>query len=76
MRRYRGLTGEGLAFGIPIGSIQAFLEARGFTQVRNADHVALEKAYYSGSRPRKVADGYAIASAVVGPQGIYHYRPG
>ena len=76
MRRYRGLTGEGLAFGIPIGSIQAFLEARGFTQVRNADHVALEKAYYSGSRPRKVADGYAIASAVVGPQGIYHSRPG
>lgn len=65
MRRYRGLTGESLAFGIAIGSIQAFLEERGFTEVRNADHFTLEKAYYSGSRPRRVADGYAIASAVV-----------
>ena len=66
MRRYRRLSGEGLVFGIPIGGIQAFLEARGFTQVQNADHVALEKAYFSaGSRPRRVADGYAIVSAVV-----------
>jgi len=65
MRRYRRLTGEGLAFGIPMDSIQAFLQERGFTQVKNADHVALEKAYYSGSRPCRVADGYAIASAVV-----------
>jgi methyltransferase (TIGR00027 family) len=65
MRRYRRLTNEGLAFGIPIDSIQAFLEERGFTQVKNADHVVLERAYYSGSRSRKVADGYAIASEVV-----------
>lgn len=65
MRRYRGLTGEGLAFGIPVDAIESFLEERGFTQVKNADHVALEKAYYSGSRPRRVAGGYAIASAVV-----------
>jgi len=66
MRRYRRLSGEGLVFGIPIATIQAFLEARGFTQVRNIDHVALEKAYFTnGSRPRRVADGYAIASAVV-----------
>lgn len=68
MRRYRRLSGEGLVFGIPMDSIQAFLEARGFTEVRNADHVVLEKAYYDGSRPRKVADGYAIASAVVRPR--------
>lgn len=68
MRRYRRLSGEGLAFGIPMGSIQAFLEERGFTQVQNADHVALERAYYSGSRPRHVADGYAIVSAVVRPR--------
>ena len=69
MRRYRRLSGEGLVFGIPIDAIQTFLEARGFTQVTNADHVALEQAYYSGgSRPRKVADGYAIASAVVAPR--------
>jgi methyltransferase (TIGR00027 family) len=68
MRRYRRLSGEGLVFGIPIGGMQAFLEARGFTQVQNADHVTLEKAYYGDSRPRKVADGYAIASAVVRPR--------
>ena len=68
MRRYRRLTGEGLAFGIPMDSVQEFLEERGFIQVKNADHVALEKAYYSGSHSRKVADGYAIASAVVGPR--------
>jgi len=69
MRRNRRLSGESLVFGIPIDSIQEFLEERGFTQVKNADHVALEKAYYSGSRPRKVADGYAIASAVIRPRG-------
>ena len=69
MRRYRRLSGEGLVFGIPIGSIQVFLEARGFTQVQNADHVALEKAYFSaGGRSRRVADGYAIVSAVVRPR--------
>lgn len=67
MRRYRRMSGEGLVFGIPIEVIESFLEERGFTQVKNADHFALERAYYSGSRPRKVADGYAIASAVVGP---------
>jgi methyltransferase (TIGR00027 family) len=65
MRRYRRLTGEGLVFGIPIDSMRAFLEERGFTEVQNADHAALEKAYYSGRHPHKVADGYAIASAVV-----------
>lgn len=68
MRRYRGLTGEGLAFGIPIDSIRAFLEARGFIQVRNADHTALEQAYLSGSRRGRVSEGYAIASAVVAPR--------
>jgi methyltransferase (TIGR00027 family) len=68
MRRYRRLSGEGLVFGIPITTIRAFLEERGFTQVENADHVTLEKNYYSGSLQRKVADGYAIASAVVRPR--------
>jgi methyltransferase (TIGR00027 family) len=65
MRRYRGLTGEGFTFGIPAGAIQAFLQERGFTRVTNADHAALEKLYFCGGRPRHVADGYAIASAVV-----------
>ena len=66
MRRYRWLSGEQLAFGIAEGTVTAFLEARGFHRVRNADHVALEQAYFShGSRKRTVADGYAIASATV-----------
>jgi methyltransferase (TIGR00027 family) len=70
MRRNRRLSGESLVFGIPIDSIQEFLENRDFTQVRNADHVALEQAYFSDtSRPRKVADGYAIASAVIRSRG-------
>jgi hypothetical protein len=58
MRRYRRLSGEVLVFGIPINSIQKFMEVRRFTQVKNADHVALEKAYFStGSRLHQVADG-------------------
>ena len=66
MRRYRRLSGEGLVFGIPIDSIQPFMEERGFIQVNNADHAALEETYFcAGSRPRRVADGYAIVSAVV-----------
>ncbi len=68
MRRYRRLSGEGLVFGIPIDSIQAFLEARGFTEVDNVDHTSLEAAYLTnGNRQRRVADGYAIVSAVVAP---------
>jgi methyltransferase (TIGR00027 family) len=68
MRRYRRMTGEGLVFGIPMDSIRAFLEQRGFTEVRNADHVALEEAYYGGGHPHNVADGYAIVSASVRPR--------
>lgn len=35
--------------------------------------LALEKLYFStGDRPRHVADGYAIASAVVKPQPANH----
>jgi len=69
MRRYRWLSGEQLTFGIPEGTVTAFLEARGFYRVKNADHVALQQAYFShGSRKRTVADGYAIASATVKPR--------
>ena len=67
VRRYGRLSGETFVFSIPIGAVQAFLVERGFCQVNNADHIALEEAYFCrGSRPRKVADGYAIVSAVVG----------
>ena len=37
--------------------------------MKNADHVALEQAYFGhSSRKRTVADGYAIASATVKPR--------
>jgi methyltransferase (TIGR00027 family) len=66
MRRVRSVSGEGLTFGIPIAQIQSFLESRGFTQVRNADHITLERQYFGISTDsRPVADGYAIATAVV-----------
>jgi O-methyltransferase involved in polyketide biosynthesis len=66
MRRYRGLTGEGLMYGIQEGTIATFLEQRGFYKVRNADHEALKKAYFTGANEkRKVAPGYAIVSATV-----------
>jgi methyltransferase (TIGR00027 family) len=69
MRRYRRFSGEGLVFGIPIDSIQTFLEERGFTEISNVDHRDLEAVYFSnGNRQRKVADGYAIVSAVVAPR--------
>lgn len=72
MRRYRHLSGESLVFGIPIDEIEAYLEALGFTGIRNADHAALERAYFSnGKNPRQVANGYAIASAVV-PEQVRH----
>ncbi len=68
MRRYRWLSGEALAFGIPEGAIESFLEQRGFCRVVNADHVLLEQAYFGKCNPpRPVTDGYAIASAFVKP---------
>ena len=70
MRRYRPFTGEGFNFGIQEGTIKAFLEQRGFYQVCNADHEFLKKAYFTGANEkRKIASGYAIASAVVKPRG-------
>ncbi len=65
MRRNRWLSKETLAFGIPEGTITAFLEQRGFTQVRDANFKCLHDIYFTGNNARRtVADGYAIASAV------------
>jgi methyltransferase (TIGR00027 family) len=66
MRRDRWMTGESLVFGIPAGTVTAFLEQRGFTQVFDANAKYLHAAYFTGvNQKRTVADGYAIASAVV-----------
>lgn len=67
MHQYRGLTGEGLTFGIPNGTIQSFLTNRGFSQVINASAADLRKMYFTGSKlqNRKIITGYGIATAVV-----------
>jgi methyltransferase (TIGR00027 family) len=68
MRRDRWLSNEVLAFGIPAGTLTNFLEQRGFTQVHDANFQYLHDTYFTGARAKRtVADGYAIASAVVKP---------
>jgi methyltransferase (TIGR00027 family) len=61
MRRYRFMTGEGLAFGIPEGTAEAFLHARGFRQVKDVTANELKAAYFTGKNvSRKVVGGYGI----------------
>jgi methyltransferase (TIGR00027 family) len=62
MQRYQRLTGEGMVFGIEKGTIEAFLEERGFYRIKNVTHDLLKKAYFQN---REVAPVYAIVSAVV-----------
>lgn len=62
MRRYRFLSGEGIQFGIPEGTAESFLKARGFSQVKDVDADDLKTAYFTGKNAeRKVAGGYGIA---------------
>ena len=71
MQRYRYLTGEGFQFGIPEGTIEAFMQQRGFCRVKNAAHGELKRAYFTGvNQNRAVAAGYAIVSATVQCQEI------
>jgi len=66
MRSRRWASGEALVFGIPEGTVTEFLELRGFTDVQDADHEFLRATYLTGPNAgRTIADGYAIASAVV-----------
>jgi methyltransferase (TIGR00027 family) len=68
MRRNRWLSNESLTFGFLEGSITAFLEERGFTQVFDANCKYLHDTYFTGANAhRTIADGYAIASAGVKP---------
>jgi methyltransferase (TIGR00027 family) len=61
IRRYRFMTGEGLSFGIPEGSVGGFLQARGFHQVKDVNTAQLKKAYFTGKNAnRKVVGGYGI----------------
>ena len=66
MRRVRHISGEGLTFAIPEGTVQDFLEIRGFTKVRDVTSDDLHQRYFSGPNARrKVAWGYGIALAEV-----------
>jgi methyltransferase (TIGR00027 family) len=66
MRSRRWASGEMLVFGIPEGIVTVFLEERGFTNIKDADHKILHDTYFHGvNEKRAVAYGYAIASATV-----------
>jgi methyltransferase (TIGR00027 family) len=70
MQRYRGLTGEGLTFGIEEGKAEEFLNRRGFFRVKNVTAEDLKRTYLTGvNQKRQVAPIYAIASATVRPPG-------
>lgn len=61
MRRYRFMTGEGLTFGIPEGTVEMFLKERGFHHVKDINAADLEVAYFTGKNARRaVAGGYGI----------------
>ncbi len=66
MRRYRFMTGEGLTFGIPEGTVERFLKERGFSQVRDVNSADLKQAYFTGKNARrKVVSGYGIALGII-----------
>jgi methyltransferase (TIGR00027 family) len=66
MRRVRRFSGEGLTFAIPEGTVQEFLEKRGFTHVVDISSQDLHDRYFTGPNARrKVAWGYGIACAKV-----------
>jgi methyltransferase (TIGR00027 family) len=70
MQRYRRMTGEGFKFGIPEGTIGAFMRRRGFCRVKNVTHQDFKRLYFSGvNQNRAVAAGYAIVSAIVSREG-------
>lgn len=61
MRRYRFMIGEGLTFGIPEGAAGAFLNERGFREVKDINAAGLKSTYFVGKNAsRKVTNGYGI----------------
>ncbi|MCJ7739221.1 MAG: SAM-dependent methyltransferase, partial [Anaerolineae bacterium] len=66
MQRAQRFTGEGLVFGIEEGAVEAFLQTRGYTQIKNVTSAELTKAYCTGvNQARSVAPIYAIVHATV-----------
>ena len=69
MQRYRGLTGEGLTFGVEEGCIEEFLNRRGFCGIKNVSAEDLKRLYFTGvNQSRQVSPTYAIVSAMVMPR--------
>ncbi|HMB23859.1 MAG TPA: SAM-dependent methyltransferase [Anaerolineales bacterium] len=66
MRRYRFMTGEGLTFGIPEGTIETFLKERGFRSIKDIGVEHLKTTYFIGKNAgREVASGYGIAIGTI-----------
>lgn len=66
MQRTQRYTGEGLVFGIEEGQIEAFLQARGYTQIENKTAADLKRLYLTGvNATRTIASIYAIVHATV-----------
>lgn len=66
MQRTQRYTGEGLIFGINEGQIEAFLQARGYTQIENMTAADLKRRYLTGvNATRVIAPIYAIVHATV-----------
>lgn len=66
MQRTQRYTGEGLIFGIEEGQIEAFLQARGYAQIKNMTSADLREVYLTGvNQTRVIAPIYAIVHATV-----------
>ncbi len=66
MRRNRRISGEGMIFGIPQGTIKSFLTERGFEDIVNVSGEDLHRMYFTDvNRSRTVAPVYAIVHATV-----------
>jgi len=66
MQRTQRYTGEGLIFGIEEGQIEAFLQARGYAQIKNMTSTDLKEVYLTGvNQTRVIAPIYAIVHATV-----------
>lgn len=66
MRRNQRISGERMIFGIPAGTIESFLSARGFENIVNATGEDLQKKYFTGTNQhRTVAPVYSIVHAMV-----------
>ncbi len=64
MERNRWISGEDLKFSIDEGTIQSFLEQRGFCDVANSDYRDWRARYFTGvNAGRPLAEGYAIVTA-------------